>query len=176
MDSRGTLLTSILPSQFFRSLSDERGKLNYPARQRFFDKVSTIRGGCHVWRASSNGRYGFFFVNGKQRYAHRVSYEDARGIIPDGLVIDHLCRNTKCVNPDHLQAVTPYVNWERTENATTIAFHTNTCKRGHSLADAYLSPRKNGTMHRTCKACHRIRFMDKSWHSLKGRMLSTPPV
>lgn len=62
-----------------------------------------------------NNGYGEFFtqrVNGKVKmvHAHRFSYEVVKGKIPDGLVIDHLCRNSKCVNPDHLEPVTQKEN------------------------------------------------------------------
>ena len=78
---------------------------------RFLAKLQEIpEMGCWVWTAGrdKNG-YGKFNVNKRSRMAHRISYEAKFGLIPDGLVIDHLCRETSCVNPDHLRAVT---NWE----------------------------------------------------------------
>ena len=68
--------------------------------------------GCWVWR-SANGSsrgYGQFKFNRKNMGAHRFSYEQERGKIPAGLTIDHLCRNRKCVNPSHLEAVTNQEN------------------------------------------------------------------
>lgn len=56
-------------------------------------------------------------VNGKNGYAHRVSYEMAFGHIPDGMVIDHTCHNRKCVTPSHLQAVTQKQNLENRTGA-----------------------------------------------------------
>lgn len=70
--------------------------------------------GCWVWQRCGNGRgYGFVFRGGIRSYAHRAFYEDANGPIPDDLVIDHLCRNPSCVNPDHLEAVTFQENMRR---------------------------------------------------------------
>ena len=48
-------------------------------------------------------RYGKFYADGRTQLVHRYAYEWANGPIPDGLVIDHLCRVTACVNPDHLE-------------------------------------------------------------------------
>ena len=78
---------------------------------RFLAKVQEIpEMGCWVWTAGRDkDGYGRFTIDSRSRLAHRVSYEAKFGLIPDGLVIDHLCRETSCVNPDHLRAVT---NWE----------------------------------------------------------------
>lgn len=71
--------------------------------------------GCWVWqKAMSADGYGRYSEPGKKlRSSHRVYYEQSKGPIPDGMHIDHLCRNTKCVNPSHLEAVTPAVNTRR---------------------------------------------------------------
>lgn len=68
--------------------------------------------GCWKWIGAKSGHlqpYGMF----KRKYAHRFSYEKAKGKIPSHLQIDHLCRNRICVNPDHLEAVTQKVNIRR---------------------------------------------------------------
>lgn len=81
-------------------------------------------------------------------YTHRVMYEHHKGPIPAGLEIDHLCRVRACCNPDHLEAVTHRENDLRGQAPSVISWRTNTCKRGHSLADAYQS--KSGRVCRTC--------------------------
>ena len=57
--------------------------------------------------------YGQFRRYGRQQYAHRVAWELCNGPIPEGLQIDHLCRNRRCVRPDHLELVTASVNCQR---------------------------------------------------------------
>jgi len=72
---------------------------------------------CWLWRgAPSRGGYGRIHVGGgaaRDRYAHVVFFEDAKGTVPSGLVLDHLCGVTRCVNPAHLEPVTQRVNLRR---------------------------------------------------------------
>ena len=66
---------------------------------------------CWPWRGSmfTNG-YGRFLLDGREVVAHRVVYELMRGPLLPGFVLDHVCRNRRCVNPDHLEVVTNAVN------------------------------------------------------------------
>lgn len=69
---------------------------------------------CWVWQRSINPNgYGHLTVNNKQVLAHRFVYEFYKGPIPEGLTLDHLCRNPSCVNPDHLEPVTHAENCRR---------------------------------------------------------------
>lgn len=72
-------------------------------------------GCCWEWTASvGNNGYGHFFpAAGTMDLAHRMAYMLVKGDIPEGLQIDHLCRNKRCVNPDHLEPVTPRENTQR---------------------------------------------------------------
>lgn len=119
---------------------------------RFLAKVSIPEdGGCWIWTAAKNSEgYGRFSVNGTAEGAHRVSYELHKGPIPDGLVLDHLCRNTSCVNPDHLEPVTQRTNVIR-GNAPTAANAARTeCPYGHDYT-VLLDGARRGT--RECPEC-----------------------
>lgn len=89
---------------------------NLPAR--FWSKVDRA-GECWLWTAAKDrSGYGVFGVSkGRTRRAHLLAFEDHIGHIPDGRQIDHRCRNKSCVNPAHLQAVTP------SENAQNVEAH-----------------------------------------------------
>lgn len=71
----------------------------------------TVKGdGCWEWKGWKRAGYGVLYANGRKRSAHRVAYELEHGDIPDGMEIDHMCRNRGCVRVDHLQAVSRSLN------------------------------------------------------------------
>lgn len=81
---------------------------------RFNEKIQVTATGCHEWTAyRGHGGYGRFYLDGPAVMAHRWSYEYHVGPIPEGLVLDHLCRNPPCVNPEHLEPVTYAENTRR---------------------------------------------------------------
>ena len=73
--------------------------------------------GCWNWTASLASGYGRLLVGGRLVGSHRFMYEQHVGPIPDGFQIDHLCRNPRCCNPNHLEAVTAKTNVNRGRKA-----------------------------------------------------------
>jgi len=96
---------------------------------------------------------------GESLYAHRVSYERAKGKIRPELDADHICRNRWCVNADHLEAVTHKVNLLRGA-APMIAIHlSETCGKGHARNEENIYWRKDRPGAWNCRACRRERRM-----------------
>lgn len=122
---------------------------------RFWSKVALPVGeGCLLWMAGLNGgRYGKFSLGGQYQSAHRVSYVLAYGPIPEGLVLDHLCRVRHCVAPLHLEAVTQRENTLRGMTGHHNATRTH-CPQGHPYAGENLIIRPTG---RGCRECRRER-------------------
>ena len=89
------------------------------ATERFAAKLSiNPETGCWEWTGQLNRHgYGRFSVDDKLTYAHRFAYAMAKGAIPDELELDHLCRNRRCANPFHLEAVTRIENMRRGDYA-----------------------------------------------------------
>lgn len=126
----------------------------------FWEKVAIV-GDCWEWQGMmhKNG-YGQYYTDRIVYFAHRYSYQLIHGDIPKALEIDHLCRNTRCVNPNHLEAVPPRVNKLRgTSFAARHAAATH-CIHGHEF-----TPKNTRTWfqkgrpypRRTCRACVRAR-------------------
>lgn len=111
--------------------------------------------GCWNWaRSIDDNGYGRFFggLAGSFVMAHRWVYENHKGLIPEGLVLDHLCMNRKCVNPDHLDPVTDQVNIIRGPRIQA-ARSAELCPNGHRWTpeNTYIAPRSGS---RVCRKCN----------------------
>lgn len=126
---------------------------------RFWAKVDRQGGpdACWIWLAHRVHGYGRWRPKtpGPTLPAHRFAFELLVGPIPDGLQIDHLCRNPPCVNPAHLEVVTPLENQLRIPNGIIAINAAKThCIHGHEFTPentiVYADGRKRGC--RTCRA------------------------
>lgn len=125
-------------------------------QQRFWSKVEKTDS-CWNWLGSKVDGYGKFWLNGKTIRVHRLSYEMIKGKIPNGLQIDHLCRNRRCVNPDHLETVTSQENTLRGDTIIRKNKEKTHCPQGHEYTkeNTIIDKDKNG---RECRICH-----NKAW-------------
>ena len=120
-------------------------------RVRRYSSAPTAEG-CVLWlgHLDADG-YGKINVDRQPRGAHRVVYEMARGPIPAGLVLDHLCRNPSCINPEHLEPVTQRENVLRSRSHIAENARKRSCKHGHPF-DAANTYWHRGQ--RRCRACN----------------------
>lgn len=147
-------MTGLLGWEVAMSLAD--------APERFMAKIQVDDNGCWLWTAAKD-RYGYgsFTVGGIQYGAHRWSYQHHVGPIPEGLHIDHTCKVTACVNPEHLEPVTQMENNRRAR--TGIHNAAGLCANG-------LHPWPESAMKRPghaprCRPCRKA--ADKVWYAKK---------
>ena len=129
---------------------DRFGSASTRFEERYIPEPSS---GCWIWlgHLSGSSGYGYLDVDGRSERAHRYSYTMHKGVIPNGLVIDHLCRMPWCVNPDHLEAVTQKTNVQR---GNVTGNHKLYCHQGHPKfgENLYINP----AGFKVCRECVRI--------------------
>lgn len=137
--------------------------------ERFLQKIVVNPDGCWHWTGMIDPKTGYGVLGaggycGKPVYVHRLAYETWIGSIPEGFTVDHQCHNVsrdcrggpsclhrRCVNPEHLEAVTHKTNLARGKAPAAIAVRTGMCKRGHPFTTSSTQIKKNGA--RQCKIC-----------------------
>lgn len=123
--------------------------------QKFWAKVDTT-GNCWLWTGCLNNMgYGQLTRRSagesSRHLAHRFAYQELVGVIPEGMVLDHLCKVSACVNPSHLEPVTQAENIRRGNACRATKTH---CANGHEWADGnvYLFQRRGG-IEKQCRTC-----------------------
>lgn len=119
--------------------------------EKFWARVEKTEG-CWNWTGGKQGGgYGTLHVgDGRYQLAHRYSYELHIGPIPEGLTLDHKCRNRGCVNPAHLEPVTNRENILRGTSPSALHARKTHCPAGHAYEGDNLI-RRRGT--RECRQC-----------------------
>lgn len=138
------------------------GPAPIPLINRFWTKVDKTDN-CWNWVGQIHHTgYGVIYLsraeckdpNRRLRLVHRVAYELLEGPIPEGLTLDHLCRNRRCVNPKHLEPVTVVENVMRGFSPNAIRARRTHCCKGHPLTGYNLIIKPFG--YRNCRICHNL--------------------
>lgn len=112
--------------------------------------------GCWEWIGPLTGvGYSQISLGRSFFLAHRVMYTEFRGPIPGVLTIDHLCRNKRCINPWHMEAVTHAENNFRGNSNSARKRRQTHCNQGHEFTPENTYIHKNGN--RACRECNRLR-------------------
>jgi hypothetical protein len=120
--------------------------------------------GCWIWKGTvSRYGYGLHYQDRKTFRAHRFAYEQMVAPVPEGLVLDHLCKTTACVNPGHLDPVPNGLNVKRGDSPSSVNREKTHCLNGHEFdpENTYITTRGE----RSCRTCHRE--YQREWQRLR---------
>ena len=127
-----------------------------PNQHTDFWRMVDKSGDCWLWRGHRSKKgYGTTTYQGIGMNAHRVAWLRSGRFVADGLTLDHLCRNRKCINPEHLEPVPQRENVLRGDTLPAANLRKTTCRNGHPYST-------ENTIHRTdhsrvCRRCNRER-------------------
>lgn len=136
-------------------------------RERLMARIEYGENGCWNFIGKNCHGYGIVWLgNGRTTTAHRAFYLELKGAIAEGLVLDHLCRNKRCVNPNHLEPVTHLENIRRAVPFNGLAARTE-CKNGHPFtAENTARHHRNG---RRCRKCD-SNYQKDARERMRGRL------
>lgn len=135
--------------------------ISQSVRDRFWPKVEKrSEEECWEWAAGRNSHGYGMSVEGRNMSAHRLSYLIHIGDIPQGMVIDHLCRTRHCVNPAHMEIVTNAENTLRGNGVTARFARQTHCKHGHEFTPENTMIRRRPSGGRRCRICDNTSALD----------------
>jgi hypothetical protein len=137
---------------------------------RFNEKIEIdLSNGCWLWPDLRSKGYGWIWDDGMWM-AHRWSYTQFVGEIPEGLTLDHLCLVKNCVNPSHLEVVTRGENVLRSMGPSAVNKRKTECVRGHALQGDNLYVTPSGRRQcRTCRARSNAKWLAVAENRDKNR-------
>lgn len=132
---------------------------------------------CWEWQGHLQDGYGRTWPPREmpdESLVHRIVYRLVYGEIPEGLTIDHRCRNRACCNPLHLEAVTGAVNTMRGRSPWANNARKTHCRQGHPLSGDNLRMEGNSRRCKTCAADARRRYVERSYSDTAGNGTKSP--
>ena len=146
-------------------------------RVRLLSKIYPNGDSCWEWRGTVDTQgYGRFTIRSDQYRAHRVVYSHLNGDIPQGTVTDHLCRNRRCVNPEHVEHTSVAVNTMRGESPQARNARKSCCPQGHEYARRSFLYKGERVKYRYCPTCQRSSSRAASKTSTEGCTCSSVSV
>jgi hypothetical protein len=132
-----------------------------PLLPRLMARVQEDANGCWVYPGTNRSGYGQISIGSRGAHrvfgTHVVTYTHFVAPVPDGLQLDHLCRNRACCNPWHLEPVTCQENLRRGNGASGLNYRKTHCRHGHPFNEVNTYRDRDG---RHCRPCHARRMAE----------------